>query len=483
MPTWNPEADDHGPRSDYLAAAESHLRNVIEKGTARYGPDPCPMWMSSLDIRTCEYPEDDSHPNGVRKRVYRSIDAPKGSTLYWDQPLVVAAHALSRITKDGRYSRAADAYVRAFLDRCVAKSGVFLWGNHYFWDVSRGAVVSFVSDEDPAPCDTATAQGELHEARPIPPAWETFWRVCPKATERCIRALGERHLFDKESGGFNRHADGRRAHAFLESGGILAESLCWLAKKTGDRSLLEAALRIANFSWRHRDPRTGLVRNNPTGGRWDALVCTTEVGLWAGSLIRASDLSGVEEFVLLAREAVAAYLRLGYDSEERRYFGMLQVRDGTPLAGERQTVHQPGEYADLWEPFFPQHDYPLALAETCASLYERTRAGEFEEAVRRWAEAIREETPARGGRGAYAEQYGRAIHFLLHGAEALGDETLRRQARRLAEEAGHVLLGDGMFRGHPGEERCDAVDGVGFLVLALAYLQTGVEPEGAGLGF
>jgi hypothetical protein len=37
----------------------------------------------------------------------------------------------------------------------------------------------------------------------------------------------------------------------------------------------------------------------------------------------------------------------------------------------------------------------------------------------------------------------------------------------------------GMFRSHPGEDRCDAVDGPGILLLALMYLDGGELPESA----
>ena len=46
-----------------------------------------------------------------------------------------------------------------------------------------------------------------------------------------------------------------------------------------------------------------------------------------------------------------------------------------------------------------------------------------------------------------------------------------------------VLFDDGMFRGHPGEHRYDAVDGVGYLLLALIALETGQEPDLMGSGW
>ena len=52
------------------------------------------MWMASLDIRTGAYPENDMRPAHIPHRHDRAIDAPKGCSLYWDQPAVVAAHSV-----------------------------------------------------------------------------------------------------------------------------------------------------------------------------------------------------------------------------------------------------------------------------------------------------------------------------------------------------------------------------------------------------
>ena len=465
---------------NFLTCVRSHLDKLLADGTASFGPDPCAMWMASLDTKTGRYPEDDSRPEHIGKRVYREIDAPKGCTLYWDQPQIAAAHALSRQTGDPKYAEAADAYVGAFLGRCVAKSGLFLWGNHYYWDAFSGTVMRFLP---PTPCDMRTEVGELHEARPIPPAWESFWRVDPRATECAIRAMGQHHLYDLATGGFNRHADKRRAHAFIESGGILAESLAWLSLRVDDPSLADQALRIARFSWSSRGRDTNLVRNSPDHDRWDQTTCTTEVGLWSGSLLRCTDYTGVEECASIAGEAVLAYLKYGYDEQTGRYWGRLNVDDGRPLVGPKSTIYMPDEYADLWAPLFPIHDYPMALAETCVSLYQRAGDDHFREGIDRWAEVIEKSLPANGGKGAYAEHYGRCIHVLARAADVARDEGLHSLALRVAEEAVGVLFTDGMFRGHPGEDRYDAVDGVGFLLLALLCLQKGQEPDGMGFGF
>jgi hypothetical protein len=436
--------------------------------------------MSSLDLHTGRYPEDDQRPQDIGKRVYRNIDAPKGCTLYWDQPALVAAHALSRLTGDDSYSNAADRYVCDFLDRCVAKNGMFLWGNHYYYDAFRDEVMRFHGDETPVPAKMASERGELHEIRPIPPAWALFWRVSSEMTEKAIRQLGRQHLFDAELGGFNRHADGKRSYAFLEAGGILAETLAWLAARTGDRYLADTARRIIEFSWLYRYSDTNLVENSPTKDRWDKYVCTTEVGLWAGCALRAAELGQISVLNEIAAAAVSAYLDYGYDADAQRYYGKLKVRDGRPSLGPKSTRYEPGDYADIWNALFPTHDYPLALAESCLTLYTRTRKVRYQQAVARWVNIVRDALST--GQG-YAEHYGRCIHFLCRAAHVFDESSWLSLAEQAAEKAIDLLFVDGMFRGHPGEDRYDAVDGVGYLMLALLYLDTGQEPDGMGFFF
>ncbi len=466
----------------YLKRVRSHFDRLLNTGLDTYGAGHTPMWMASLDVNTGRYPDNDKRPEHIGKRVYRYIDAPRGCSLYWDQPSIVAAHALSTITGNSKYSNAADAYVRCFLERCVARNGMFLWGNHYYYDAFLDCVVRFHGNEVPCPVDPRTEQGELHEIRPLMPAWETFQRVDPAATARAIRAAAEGHLVDPETGEFQRHAEGNTGCAFLEAGGILVESLAWLFAKTGDKDLLPPAAAMAGYSFRHRHSQTGLLENNPTWTRWDKITATCEVGLWAGCLLRAGTMADCTDWVDMAADALASWLGHAYDETAGCYCGRLRVATGEPVFGPKETVYQPGDYCDLWEPLFPAHDYPMACAEACLAFHRRTGKEVFRLACERWARQIKNSLPARNGRGGYAEHYGRCIHFLLGCADEFGADY-RGLAELVAAEALQVLFANGMFRGHPGEDRYDAVDGVGFLALALLRLDTGTEPDCLGLGW
>lgn len=422
------------------------------------------MWMASLDFESGGFPAAEPRAG---KRVYRNIDAPQGCSLYWDQPLVTATRLAARARGEAPLAAAAEAYTREFLAKCVAGNGLFLWGNHYYFRPDLDRVMKFFHIDDPQPITAGADDGALHETRPLTPNWQSFWEIDPAATERSLRAMAAAHIYDDATGGFNRHADRKRDHAFLEAGGVLVESLAWLAARTADRGLLAQAIRVAEFSFNHRGPTTALVENNPTTTRWDKWVATSEVGLWARCLLRAERCSGESRFGALARAALAAYLRHAYDPVSQRFYGMVQVADGKPVLGRAETEYQPSDFCDFWHPLFPRHDYPFHTIEAAFTLYRATGDEVFYLALERWGQWLKRELEARRETGAYAEHYGRALHALASLATVWPDAGYEELARRTREDAVRHLWVRGLFRGHPGEDRCDSVDGVGYLLLAM----------------
>ena len=447
--------------SGFLQMIESHLRRVV---SATAAPDDF-MWPSAVDTRTGRRPEANEAP----RRVYRLIGAPRGSTLYWDTPMVVAACGLTDWTGSPSYAQATDRYVAAFLARCVAENGMFQWGNHQYYDVFDNKVVTF--------------SGAHHELRPITPAWDLFWRHDRDRTSAYIRTMARRHVYDPTSGGFNRHDDGKRGHAFIEAGGILTESLAWLYGKTGDTELRDMALRIARYSYGHRGASTGLIVNEPDMGRWDSKVSTSEVGVWAQSLLRAGEHSADGAFVEMAYGATRAYVAHAHDDASGRFFGQVAVHDGSPVA-PAEPGYWPRLYTDVWSTDqWPTHDYPMAVAEACLSLYRLTHEQLFLDAIQRWARIAIESSPGRTGRWGYGENYGRCLHFLVRTARELGDAHLLSEALASAEEAAAALYENGMFQGYPGGHVYESVDGLGYLFLALMSLETGRDVNLLGFGF
>jgi hypothetical protein len=475
------------PVKGYLTPVQAHLTKLIEDGTDIYGPVKTPMWMASLDTKTGRYP--DQPRARIGQRVYREIAAPNGSTIYWDQPEFVAAYALTGITGNMKFKKAVDDYIKSFLERGIDENGLWEWGNHRYYDAFTDKFVRF--------------GGGPHEIRPMTPAWEIFWRIAPEATEREIRMIGKRHVIEPATGMFNRHDDGKKGDAFVEAGSVFVESLCWLSKKKDDRSLLDLALKIARFSYVNRSSITGLVENQSTQERWDKFVSTTEIALWAGSLMRSSDMTGNQELFQMADACMTAYLKYGYDAKAGEYYGQVRVRDGEPpiikpktgdISGNYRYKHDgsksgdndmPEHHSDMWNALFPWHDYPMVFAETCVELYRRTKAPQYKEAVERWVGVVKKHpapTTALDGRGAYAELFGRAIQFLTNAGATFNRPEYTAEARKLADASIDTLFAHGMFRSHASEERYDSVDGVGYLLLALIYLETGKKPDYLGFG-
>ena len=97
------------------------------------------MWSANIDTETGEPVKGDHVP----ERVYRLIGAPRGSTLYWDQPLVVSAYLLSEISGEDKYANSATAYVEDFLKYCVDRNSMFAWGNHQYYDIFEDKVIKF----------------------------------------------------------------------------------------------------------------------------------------------------------------------------------------------------------------------------------------------------------------------------------------------------------------------------------------------------
>ena len=470
-----------------LPLVRSHLDTRIQNGQDHYGPTATPMWVASLDLATLQYPV--NQPKAAAgQRVYRHIDAPWGSTLAWDLPELTAAHRVSQITGEPSYAWAADAYVEAYLNACTGSNGLLAWGNHFFYDCFLDTPVGFGYGglNDPAPLPPSDRG--YHELRPGTPDWELLWRVDPVTTEAQIRAMAEHHLVGglSSTGEFDRHANvsgaARSEYSFLEAGGVLAESFAWLHAKRGDPAMLALADRVSAFSFGSRDPLTGILPNQASTPRWDRDVGTSEIGIWAGALARASELAAGQAGLLpRAEEAALAWLEAGWDPTRTRYYGKVNILDGSP-SFSNTTIYQPGDYSRPWNAFFPTHDYGIALADACLQLFHRTGDPRFEEAVRRWGRILMEERPALtagNGYGSYAELYGRGIAFLHEAGETLDDPELRLAARRLAHEAVAVLWDGRMFRGHGGEDRHDAVDGTGWLLQALLDLEEVPVPAGS----
>lgn len=456
----------------------SHFTQLIRHGTDRYGDIQTPMWVSSLDLNTLQYPADVNPSAG--HRVYREIAGPRGSVIYWDMKQLWLAQRVAGRSGDPAIAEAADAYVRHYLSIAAGDGGLWAFGNHYYYDLFEDRFKVFgysgaCRDDNPA--------DRTHvEHRPLLTEWEVFWRIDPAATERHLRSFVDRSVeggLAGTGGHFDRHTSRLTCgtnFSFAEAGGAIVYAATWLAEKLGgdQPDLLNAARRVARFTFNSRDPVTGLIPVQNSTDRWDRAHATTEIGLWSWMLhVAALNFEpGVDmnELLTMSIDALRPYVERGWDERTGQYFGKLNIRTGLPDLSIGD--NRPGPWADPWNSYFPDHDYALPFARACLSAYTDTREDLFADAVRRMAGWIMRTRPgryARAGRGAYAGNYALAINFLGSAGSWLDDRQMKDDAVTLAHEAVAVLFHEpsGMFRGHANEDRYDAVDGVGLLATVL----------------
>jgi hypothetical protein len=475
---------------NYLNCFKNHYDKLTTKIIDNYGTDATLMWLSSWNLATNVYPFNHERSTLIPCRIYldRSADAPYGSSLYWNLPDVAAAVTLAKCTGNYKFNNSANSYVGDYLKRNTAQNGVILWGNHYYYDVLKDHTLRFVGNEKPQSVDFNTEKGDYHEMRPILPPWELLFNWYPEAIKKHILIVSQNHLVDSISGEFNRHANGKSDYAFLESGGILINSLSWLYSKTNDEKLLKLADKILNYSYTNRNEVTGLVKNSPARERWDQKTSTTEIGLWSNFVIKALQYIPKEkkkEWLLIVENSLKPWLKYGFCKEKGMYYGALDVETGKPIIKTDSYPYKPDTFTSIWNPLIPRHDYPMQFAECCLMLYQITHNEKYRNACDQWITTINNQLPERKKQLIYAENYARVCHYLLSYSNEFKDRNTKKLAVDLMDEAISALYvkEQKMFRSHSGEMRYDAVDGIGLLFFPAIWIQTGISPEVASTFF
>ena len=467
--------------SPFMDAVEAHMDYVTEHSYDQVGVRTTPMWLSTIDIRTNGLP-DPLLPQTLRWA--NKLTSAGGANLYWDQPTILVAFELSKRTGCKCYSDAASAYITAYFDDCLSATDLrSVLDPRLYYDVTRDQLVDTTTEQD--------------ICQPYTPAWETSWTIDAKSTEQQIRAFIQAcsHCEPQTSSVPAAETDqvdpdrltaNAQPNLPLESEIALIESLCWLSTRgVIDRNkLTDQALALARRRMDQRNRKTGLISTQPNANLDKNDFSTTQIGSWSATLLRAADQTGIREFQQIAADALIAWLKSGFDHEQNKYYQQLNVRTGQPAQEQdpEQTATRspqpPRRHVEIFDlQTRPTFNAPMSMAEACLSLYEKTNDPASNRAVQRWVRQVRQSLPANAGRGAYAEDYGRVIHFLVRASEIMKRPAYRKLAQQVAFEAMDQLYVPrmGMFRSHPNEDRCDAADGPGFLLLALMYME-GSDP-------
>ena len=191
------------PPPSLLDVVRRYADTMIERGRDTHGPQTTNLLLSSLDRTTLSpLTVRPAPPGGVRRedRPGPPWSALTGANPQLDQNLLRVFYALSRITGDDKYARAADEELTWFLKNAISpKTGLLPWGEHMFWDVVEDKPASGGADL-------------VHEfARPWV-LWDRCFELAPEESRRFALGLWEHQIADHRTGAFDRHA------AFFEHG-------------------------------------------------------------------------------------------------------------------------------------------------------------------------------------------------------------------------------------------------------------------------
>lgn len=489
---WLPRPDRPG-REPWLALVAGALDRLLEYGTDRYGPVSTGMFLAILDPVARSSPEEplflDTGAYFEEGRAHRR--AIRGSNFWYDQAAIRVLYRVSELTGDRRYAEAADRSIDDFFRHAIRETGLPAWGTHVYYD-------AFLD----RPGGDADGRGP-HEILVYHPEWGALCRRDPEGARRIVDRIWERHVCDPATGQHNRHDDGRPGCDFAFSGGSFALACAALYAETKEARYLDRARTIADWHWRHRDPRTGLIPDAPSlKDRFDGQHSMTTIpGPFASQLLRAYELARDRWFLDVAVACVKAWDRWAWDEARGTYWSMLRL-DGTPVEegprGEGYDVWAPRGPVDIWKTTIYSYEFPLVAAQSAIYAYELTAGPggkgdpELLAIALRWARAIEKELPPKPGRrfgaelalampevektgGTYAEDYARAISFFLHLHHATGEARHRKLALELAREAVEKLFREGLPRAHPAKPYWEATQGSGLLLHAL--LELAVFPE------
>jgi hypothetical protein len=177
-------------------------------------------------------------------------------------------------------------------------------------------------------------------------------RQDPQATERAILAMALAHIKDRATGRFCRHANWKvarlarsrktevqNAKPFLEAGASLIDSLCWLAKQTGDDrgQLTQMALRAAQVQLRNEMRNRAVAKS--AGRQAMGLLCIDDRSRSVGGQPDSGNRLHTERKI--SNRSQKPRCVRGSDSDSTRtqskYYGRLAVESGCASAARTAT--------------------------------------------------------------------------------------------------------------------------------------------------
>jgi pectate lyase len=249
IPAHNSYADTD---SRYLDAVRTYADNALKLGKDVYGDRHTPMFVDGLNIHNHEPP-----------KWKRDGKVWVLSNLASHQNLFRTLDALTTVTGDQKYRRAAEKAIEYAFENLTSPNGLLYWGGHMAYD---------------AQADDLCMEQYQHELKCNYPYYELMWQVNPKATEKFLNAFWAAHILDWSNLEMNRHGSTKKALdypwnnvykggpvffwgtglSFINTGSDLFYAGAMLSKLSGRKEPLIWAKRLAHRYVETRNPKTGI---------------------------------------------------------------------------------------------------------------------------------------------------------------------------------------------------------------------------------
>ena len=441
------------PEKGYLHYARTFVDTMLAKGTDIYGEAHSPMFVSILTLPTQKHP---GHLLPGISGQRRADRAPFGGNLHHDVMLLQAMDVMTKVTGDGKYSGAVDAYLKYFLANCPAKeTGIFPWGEHAHWD--------FHKDEP------GHLTHELLGGIPIS-FWERLWQLSPDAVTRMADGLIN-HVVDLDTFTWNRHANIRKPlpvprpkglgiNDFPRHGGFYILLWTFVHSKTKDPKHLDWASRAIEHGWRLK--RAPL--NLPPFTIKSSNVAMESAFSKAASILEAAALlpdgEAKAQYETVANTYLDSVAKMPHKPREGHFVTSCKI-DAPPSEATGKTVPWSARYGGK----FTADDAVLCLA-----AYRLTKKPDYLRMAEEAAEFYATHEPPPADEIVRAHVYAAVISLFIDLHDLTHAPKYLEQAKRYAKLSIERLYWNGLFRGATGINHYESQMMVGNLVYALVWL-------------
>jgi len=426
---------------EYLKAVQLYADTMIEYGRDRYGPVHSPLFAATLDSEKLElFPQRPPSIKGVREEDRSTA----GANPLHDENLYQVLYALSEITGNQKYAKAADDALAWFFHNSQSPTtGLLAWGEHLSW---------LFRQERPHPSDR-------HEFSRRWVLWDINFRLAPEASLRFALGLWEHQVADQRDANFSRHAryssHGPEINAdFSGSAGHYVDAWAAAYQHSKDPQFSKAIQVFVDAFDSRRNLITGTIpafRWRPER-TWPGSNLSFAIDLWASAARLPSDLvidpwnkqqpkEITERMRMLSRRIDDAYLATKHELHDGGR-GFLHAAwshnlepDGSGVESEEQSP-----FTNNWDTGYDRATHASA-AMLCLLRYSQTRDDRYKKLVVATAQRYLTIDPPASTilfPGAIAD----VIALLVNSARITGDQ-------RYAERANHFgrLALDKFFSG------------------------------------